>query len=485
MSHQSLLRRIARQAMSARGLSPDFSPQAARQAMLIAGPAAPTLPGSRDLRELLWASIDNDDSRDLDQLSVAQSLSSGDTRVLVAIADVDALVPRGCPIDDHASTNTTSVYTVAEVFPMLPLKLSTGLTSLAPDEDRVALVIEMTVAADGVLRDSDVYPALVRNRAKLAYSALGPWLAGRGPAPPSVAAIAGLEQQLRLQDRAAQALRSVRQTRGALSLESVETGAVFEHDMLVDLRPLPKNRAHELIEDFMIAANGVTARFLAGRGARSLRRVLPVPKKWGRIVGLASQLGETLPAIPSAAALSAFLARRRRADAASFVDLSLCVIKLLGRGEYALDLPGESGVGHFGLAVSDYTHSTAPNRRFPDLVTQRLLKSCLFGGGMAYAAEQLRALAEHCTLQEDNVAKVERRVAKSAAALLLSSQIGRRFDAIVTGAADKGTWVRIVSPAIEGRLLRGFTDMDVGDRLTVRLLRTDVERGFIDFERVR
>ena len=269
MSHPGLLRRIARQAMSARGLAPDFSPQAARQAMLIAGPAAPTLPGSRDLRELLWASIDNDDSRDLDQLSVAQSLPTGDIKVLVAIADVDALVPRGCPIDDHARTNTTSVYTVAEVFPMLPLKLSTGLTSLGPNEDRVAIVVEMTVAADGLLRDSAVYPAQVRNRAKLAYSALGAWLAGHGPAPPSVAALAGLEQQLRLQDRAAQALRSVRQTRGALSLESIETSAVFEHDMLVDLRPQTKNRAHELIEDFMIAANGATARFSA---AAALRR---------------------------------------------------------------------------------------------------------------------------------------------------------------------------------------------------------------------
>ncbi|MGO9426620.1 MAG: RNB domain-containing ribonuclease [Steroidobacteraceae bacterium] len=480
-----LLKSIARRAMQDRGLLPDFSAAAVTQARSVAAPATAAGPGIRDQRALPWASIDNDDSRDLDQLSVAEPSGNGAVRILVAIADVDAIVHRGSPIDDHARSNTTSVYTVPQIFPMLPEKLSTDLTSLAEGQDRLALIIDMTVGPDGALGASDIYRAQVRNQAKLAYHEVGAWLAGEGRAPARVAAVAGLDQQLRIQDRAAQALRAVRHAYGALTLETIEALPVFDGGVLSDLRPDPKNRAQELIEDFMIAANGVTARYLASRGAPSLRRVLRTPKKWSRIVALAAQLGETLPAEPSALALNAFLGRRRLADPARFADLSLCVIKLLGRGEYWLDMPGQPIEGHFGLAVNDYTHSTAPNRRFPDLLTQRLLKAALMGYRSEYSPDALRALAAHCTLQEDNAAKVERQVGKSAAALLLAPRIGQHFDGIVTGAAAKGTWVRISAPTAEGKVVKGFEGLDVGDLVRVKLVHTDVARGFIDFEHSR
>jgi VacB/RNase II family 3'-5' exoribonuclease len=480
-----LLGSIARRAMLDRGLLPDFSAAALKQAEAITGSAATSGLNARDLRALLWASIDNDDSRDLDQLSVAQPLGGGAVKILVAIADVDAVVHPGSPIDDHARNNTTSVYTVPRIFPMLPEKLSTDLTSLSEGQERLAVVVEMTVNPDGGLIASDVYRALVCNQAKLSYNGVGAWLEGRAPAPARLAAVAGLDRQLRIQDQVAQALSGVRRGQGALTLETIEALPVFHGQVLADLRPDEKNRAHELIEEFMIAANGVTARFLASKGAPSLRRVLRTPEKWNRIVALAQQVGESLPKEPSAPALSAFLTKRRQADPSRFADLSLSVIKLLGRGEYALDLPGQPIEGHFGLAVSDYAHSTAPNRRFPDLLTQRLLKAVLVGYAAEYSPNDLRSLAAHCTAQEDNAAKVERQVRKSAAALLLTPRIGQRFDGIVTGAADKGTWVRISSPTAEGRLIKGFEGLDVGDPCQVKLIHTDVSRGFIDFERVR
>jgi exoribonuclease-2 len=467
-----------------RGLLPEFSAAALDQARSITAPAA-AVPQIRDLRSLLWASIDNDESRDLDQLSVAEPLAEGAVKILVAIADVDALVHRGSPIDDHARSNTTSVYTVPQVFPMLPEKLSTDLTSLAQDADRLVIVIAMTVNSDGTLGAYELYRAVVRNRAKLAYNGVAAWLTGGAPAPARLAAVPGLDRQLRIQDEVAQTLRAVRQDRGALTLETIEARPVFDGETLSDLRPNVKNRAEELIEDFMIAANGVAARYLASQGVPSLRRVLRSPKNWSRIAALAADLGESLPPAPSALALNQFLTKRRRADPERFADLSLCVIKLLGRGEYVVDLPDDEAPGHFGLAVADYSHSTAPNRRFPDLLTQRLLKAALTGRACDYCADELRALAAHCTMQEDNAAKIERQVSKAAAALLLASRIGQHFDAIVTGAADKGTWVRISSPTVEGRVVHGFKGLQVGDRVQVKLLRTDVERGFIDFELLR
>jgi VacB/RNase II family 3'-5' exoribonuclease len=482
-SSRQILAGIARRAMRVRGLLPDFTPEARAQTAAIARAPVQPPPDLRDLRHLPWASIDNDDSRDLDQLSVAEPLEGGAVRILVAVADVDVVVKKGTPIDAHAQANTTSVYTAAEIFPMLPLELSTDLTSLGQDQDRAAIVVEMVILPDGAMRESDVHRAVVRNRAKLAYDGVAAWLDGGAPAPARVSAVPGMMEQLRIQDGVAQALRAVRHERGALSLATIEARAVFRGDEISDLRPDEKNRAKALIEDFMIAANGVVARTLEAKGFPTLRRVLRSPERWDRIVALAAGMGEHLPPRPDAPALEGFLTRRRQADLAGFPDLSLAVVKLLGAGEYVLDLPGEAAEGHFGLAVRDYTHSTAPNRRFPDLVTQRLLKAALAGEAVPYASPELVALASHCTAQEDNAAKVERQVRKSAAALLLAHRRGERFDAIVTGASPKGTWVRISSPAVEGKVVAGFEGLDVGDRVRVELIRTDVEQGFIDFKR--
>ncbi|MBK9606223.1 MAG: RNB domain-containing ribonuclease [Betaproteobacteria bacterium] len=479
------LRAIAHEAMLQRGLLPEFSAAVLAQAEGIAAPARGSGPGVRDLRHLPWASIDNDDSRDLDQLSVAQPLAGGAVQILVAIADVDALVAKDSPIDGHALTNTTSVYTAAQIFPMLPEKLSTDLTSLNESQVRLAVVIDMTVAADGTVTAGDIYRAAVYNHAKLAYNSVAAWLEGTGPAPEALTAVAGLDEQLRIQDRAAQAMRNMRETYGALRLETAEARPVFEDDVLVDMRPDPRNRAKDLIEDFMVAANGVSAKYLEKKGYPSLRRVLHTPKRWDRIVALAAELGARLPAKPSAPALDAFLDARRQADPEGYPDVSLAVVKLLGSGEYALELPGADTEGHFGLAVRDYTHSTAPNRRFPDLIAQRLLKAAIAGVPSPYANEELATLAAHCTTQEDNANKVERQVRKSAAALLMASRIGARFNGIVTGASEKGTWVRVTGPMAEGRVVRGFEGLDVGDHVRVELVRTDVARGFIDFARAR
>jgi exoribonuclease-2 len=469
--------------MTERGLLADFSTAAVAETDALHAAAPPLPPPARDMRDRLWASIDNDDSRDLDQLSVAEPLEGGAARVFVAIAEVDALVTRGSAIDDHARANTTSVYTAAQVFPMLPEKLSTDLTSLGEAADRRAIVIEGVVSAEGELRDYDVYLATVRNHAKLAYNGVAAWLDGTGPAPERVAGTQGVEDQLRLQDRIAAQLRKRRFEHGALTLETLEARAVFQGDALSDLVPDARNRAKDLIEDLMIAANVATARYLDGKGFPSLRRVLRSPERWAKIIALAASVGDALPADPSNAALEAFLVRRRDADPGRFADLSLSVVKLLGRGEYALERPGQRLSGHFGLALRDYTHSTAPNRRFPDLVTQRLLKAAMAGRRPPYSESDLDALAAHCTEQEDAAAKVERQVRKSAAALLLSSRIGGHFDAMVTGASAKGTYVRIAHPAAEGRVVKGFAGLEVGDHVRVELVHTDFERGYIDFAR--
>ncbi len=475
------LQMIARRAMLEHGLLPEFDASVLAELQAISGPAAAQIPTVRDLRGLLWASIDNDDSLDLDQLSVAEPLAGGQVKVLVAIADVDALVKKTAAIDAHARHNTTSVYTAAHVFPMLPERLSTDLTSLGEGQERLAIVIEMAIDADGAVAGSDVYRATVLNHAKLAYNSVAAWLAGGGPMPPRVGAVGGLAEQLRLQDRVAQALKTRRSHHGALTLQTIEPRAVFEGDVLADLQLREQNQAEALIEDLMIAANGVTIRYLEAKGVPAFRRVVHVPKRWDRIVELAAGLGAHLPAAPDAAALEAFLAKRQQADPLRFPDLSLSVIKLLGSGEYVVDVPGQQAEGHFGLAVSAYTHATAPNRRFPDLMTQRLLKAAMTGGPAPYGVDELRDLARHCTDQEDNAKKVERQVQKSAAALLLEGRVGDRFEGIVTGASEKGTWVRIVHPPVEGRVVRGFQGLDVGDRVSVELVDTNVERGFIDF----
>ena len=465
------------------GFEPDFPPAVVAETNAMTGPPRDPDPAVRDLRGRLWCSIDNDDSRDLDQLSVSEPLAGGATRILVAVADVDAAVKKGSAIDSHAATNTTSVYTPAGVFPMLPERLSTDLTSLNQDEERLAIVVDMTVGPDGATRTSEVYRAVVLNRAQLAYDGVAAWLDGTAPAPGRLQAVSGLDEQIRVQDRAAQAMKSTRHEHGALSLESGEARAVFADGVLTDLRPDEKNRAKELIEEFMVAANSCVVAFLEARKAPSLRRLLRTPERWDRIVSLAADVGESLPADPSAGALQEFLLRRRAADRARFPDLSLSVIKLLGSGEYAVQWPGQRVEGHFGLALRDYAHSTAPNRRFPDLVSQRLVRAALRGEPVPYGRDELEALARHCTEQEDDAAKIERRVRKSVAAALLSGRIGKRFDGIVTGASSKGTWVRVQHPTAEGKVVRGADGLDVGDRVAVKLVAADVERGFIDFAR--
>jgi VacB/RNase II family 3'-5' exoribonuclease len=467
--------------MTDRGLWPDFSRDALAELELLRQPAP--APALADLRSLPWVSIDNDDSRDLDQLSVAEELSQGAVRIRVSVADVDALVEDGSTIDAHARHNTTSVYTAAQVFPMLPEKLSTDLTSLNEGEDRAAMVVDMVIEQDGRLQASDVYRAAVHNHAKLAYDAVAAGLEGQTPMPGRAGDSAELARQLRVQDAVAQKLRRLRYERGALELETIEPKPLFDGDRLVGLRVEKKNRARELIEDFMIAANGVTARFLADRGVTALRRVVRSPERWQRIVKVAGEQGERLPPEPDGRALEEFLARRRRADPLRFPDLSLVIIKLMGSGEYVVEGPGKTPAGHFGLAVKDYAHSTAPNRRYPDLITQRLLKAALAGGKSPYPAADLEALAQHCTEMEDAADKVERQVRKSAAALLLEHRLGQRFDGVVTGVSEKGTWVRVFDPPVEGKLAQGWEGLEVGDRVRLKLISTDVERGFIDFVR--
>jgi exoribonuclease II len=479
-SQSDELKRLASDAMRAHGLAPDLPPAAVAQAEA-ATLATESGPEIRDLRGLLWSSIDNDDSLDLDQIEVAESVAGGQCKLRVGIADVDSVVKAGTAVDQHARINTTSVYTAAEIFPMLPERLSTNLTSLGQDQDRLCVVIEMTVEANGMLGASSIYRARVRNRAKLAYRSVAAWLQGTGPAPSRVGAVAGLEEQLRLQDSIAQALKRIRQSKGALEFDTAENRAVYQDGVLVDLQPDPKNRAQELIEEFMVAANGVTARFLQQHGRSSLRRVLRTPKRWDRIVQLAKDAGEKLPPAPDAIALNAFLTKRRQVDPSRFADLSLAVIKCLGSGEYIAEGPAQKPQGHFGLAVRDYTHSTAPNRRFPDLLSQRLVKAVLQNQPSPYSDTELPTLASHCTEQEANAKKVERQIEKSAAAMLLGTRIGSKFAGIVTGASDKGTWVRISGPAAEGRMVKNFQGLDVGNHVQVQLVHVDVARGFIDF----
>ncbi len=461
------------------GFVPDVPPEVMAEVGRAAEPNAAIGAGVQDLRELPWSSIDNDSSRDLDQLEVAEKLPDGTVRVRVAIADVDGTVARGSATDKFAFANCTSVYTGIVTYPMLPDRLSTDLTSLGQDDDRASVVIEFVVAADGSIKSHDVYMARVKNHAKLAYNNVGAWLEGNGTLPPS--ANQEIQDQLHLQDTVAQSLRAVRARNGALDLETVEAQSVVMPDNSVTIELVPKTRASQLIEDFMIAANVAMAEFLDAHNSPTIRRIVRSPERWSRIVDLAAKLGTTLPAQADSIALSAFLDSRRKADPDHFADLSLAVVKLMGPGEYAAHMPGQPDIGHFALAAHDYTHSTAPNRRFADLVTQRLLKAVLAGKPSPYSSDELTAIAARCTEREDAERKVERQVRKEAAAVSMSSRIGQSFNAIVTGANQKGTFVRVIAPPIEGMVTRGKNGLDVGDKVSVQLVSTDPRRGFIDF----
>lgn len=484
-AHQrSDLVRITIQAMTERGLLPEFSPRVQRELATITGPSTQTGPEIHDLSALLWCSIDNDDSLDLDQLTACEILPAGTVRLWVAIADVDALVPLDSAIDRHASTNTRTLYTSARIFPMLPERLSTDLSSLNEDADRLAIVTEMVFNTDASLAGFTLYRARVRNRAKLAYDAVSAWLEEQGDLPEAAQRVPGMQAQLRTQDRLAQQLRARRHEEGSLEFDSFEPRVVFDGERVADIRLQDHNRARQLIEEVMIVTNTCTARYLGAHGGASLRRVVRSPERWRRIMDVAKAYGDHLPAEPDSVALEVFLAKRRRADPLRFPDLSLVIVKLMGRGEYVLEAPGGAPVGHFGLAVSDYTHSTAPNRRYPDLITARLLKAAMAQQPAPYSNAELDALALHCTRQEDAVQKVERRMRKSEAALLLESRIGQRFDAIVTGNVANGVWVRLIAPPAEGKLISGTQGLKVGDKVRVKLVATSVEHGFIDFEHV-
>ncbi|HXN22163.1 MAG TPA: RNB domain-containing ribonuclease [Candidatus Dormibacteraeota bacterium] len=480
------LQAIAKQVMLENGFEPDFSPEVQRQLSELRAhpPQVAPVANVRDLRDLLWSSIDNDTSKDLDQIEVAERLSNGDIKVLVGIADVDAFVPKGSPIDRHAAKETTTIYAGVRNFPMLPEQLSTDTTSLLETDDKLSMVIEFVVGRDGTVASGSVYRAIVRNKAQLTYNSVGAWLDGKGAPPVKVAASSQLQLQLRLQDEVAQALRNTRYRHGALNIETIETQPVIVDGQIVDVVSPEKNRATELIEDFMIASNGVIAGMLDTKKVSSLRRVVKVPERWSRIVELAAKQGGRLPAEPDSKALNEFLIERKTVDPDHFSDLSLAVVKLMGPGEYVLQRPGEQGVGHFGLAVQNYTHSTAPNRRFADMVIQRLVKAALPNQPTPYSDGELAAIAGNCTLKEDAARKVEREMSKRIAAVAMSKRIGEVFDAIVTGVTPRGTFVRALNPHVEGLLAQGQPGADVGDRLRVKLIKTDIQRGYIDFARV-
>jgi exoribonuclease-2 len=474
----------AREEMIQDGFSPDFPPGTREEITNIRNrPVSSQSPETRDLRALLWSSIDNDSSRDLDQVEVAERVPNG-IRVLVGIADVDSAVATGLVIDQHAASQTTTVYTATRTFPMLPEELSADLTSLGENQDRAAVVIELVVGPDGSLATSSIFRAIVRNQAQLTYSRVGPWLEGTGAPDPKLAASAELQAQLRLQNEAAGLLREQRYRLGALQFDRVETQAIVSDGQVQDVVVSRKTRANDLIEDFMIAANAVMAQTLTRYGVSSIRRVVKAPERWPRIVELAARYGAKLPDQPDVVALSAFLQQRKKADEAHYPDLSLSVIKLLGPGQYVLLRPGDLNGGHFSLATHDYTHSTAPNRRFADLVTQRLIKAVLKEQPAPYSDDALAAIVRNCTLKEDAARKVERAMNKRAAAVAFESRVGESFDAIVTGVTPKGVFVRVATPPLEGRLLRGEMGVDVGDHLPVKLLNTDPQRGYIDFGRI-
>lgn len=437
----------------------------------------------RDMRDLLWSSIDNDTSRDLDQIEVADRVNGG-IRVRVGIADVSSSVLKGTPIDDHAKDQTQTIYTAVKNFPMLPNELSTDMTSLNENEDRAADVVEFVVDASGVVGQESIYRAVVRNKAQLAYSKVGPWLEGTAAPDEKVAASAELQAQLKLQNEAALALRAERVRQGALEFNRTEADPVVVDGHVQEIRNKTHNDATDLIEEFMIGANGVGARMLKAAKRSCIRRIVKTPERWDRIVELVGRHGTKLPSEPDSGALNTFLQAQRVSDSIHYPDLALAIIKLMGPGEYVLTPGNDSNPpGHFGLAAEDYTHSTAPNRRFPDLVTQRLVKAMLANQPAPYTDAELDEIAKQCNLQERAARKVERAMQKRVAAVALADRVGQTFHGVVTGAGDKGTWVRVFHPPVEGKVVQGERGLDVGDTVDVKLIHTDPVHAFIDFAR--
>jgi exoribonuclease-2 len=478
------LKTRARQAMLDAGFHPDFPADVLSEVKAFRQKATIADTSARDLRSLLWSSIDNDTSRDLDQVEYTERLTDGSTRLLIGIADVDTWVTKGSGLDRRAADESTSVYAGAATFPMLPTELSTDMSSLLDGQDRLSIIIEMRVLMSGEVIGHEVYPGWLRNCAKLAYSTVGDWLEGRGPVPTPVAAVPGMEQQIRFQLELSQKLRALRRKNGALTFGAIEATPVFDNGQIKDMKIRQHSVAEDIIESFMVAANVAMAQYLRNKRALAIRRVVRTPKHWDGIQAIAAKFGVHVPATPDPRALSDFLAQRQSADPLHFPELSLSVVKLLGPGEYLVETPGLEHEGHFGLAVQDYTHSTAPNRRYADLVTQRLLKSASLSASGPYTEPELAAIATHCTDRENAARKVERLMRKVAAATLLVSRIGESFDGVITGASDKGTYVRLLGFPAEGRIIRGAQGAQVGDKLKVRLVSVDVDKGFIDFEKI-
>jgi len=475
------LRAIAWHAMEKYGFEPRFPDPVIEEVNALAEDLPAEGHSVQDLTMLLWSSIDNYDSLDLDQLEYCERKNHGEILVRIAIADVDSRIHKGSPTDRHAAHNGTSVYLGIVTFPMLPDRLSKGITSLLPGKDRKAIVIEYSVYPDGSFRPGGIYRALVSNKAKLVYEEVGSWLEGTGPVPESVGNVSGLREQILLQHETAQRLRHHRAQQGALDLETIEAEPVVEHGEVRDLVLQKKNPARNLIEEFMVAANGTMVAVLDNHGIPIIQRIVRVPKNWDGIVAAAAERGSHLPKKPDVKALAAFLLKEKERDPDRFPDLSLTIVKLMGAGEYAMLEPGAEPYGHFALAVTDYTHGTAPNRRYVDVIIQRLLKSYLDRSDSPYSSRELVSRAEWLTEREKGSKKAERFMRKAAAAVLLENRIGETFDAFVTGAAQKGTYVRLIAPPAEGRVVEGYEGLRVGQRIAVRLLRTDPYNGYIDF----
>lgn len=478
---------IAHQTMVERNMLPEFEGAVQKELATINQPAAcPSNSPTKDLRHLAWVSIDNDDSLDLDQLTYAEKLPKNTYKIYVAVADVDALVKKKSAIDQHAAHNTTSVYTPGKVFPMLPDKLSTNLTSLNPQQERQAIIIEMVISSEGSVTQYDIYSACVRNQAKLAYDSIADWLDQKGTIPAELAKLPHGDSQIILQDHIAGLIKNYRHKQGALTFKTIEMQPVLKEGKIIALQEVVDNRAHQIIENFMISANTSATKFLESHKIPTLRRVVRTPKNWNGIIALAETYHTHLPNKPDSKALEVFLRERQVASPVTFPDLSLAIIKLLGRGEYVAATPGATPIGHFDLALQDYAHTTAPNRRFPDLIMQRLLKGVLFkANSSAYSIAELSQLATYCTEKEDDATKIERKMKKVAAAILLSSQIGSQFEGIITGINENGTWVRLFHPPVEGKLIRGFTGLLVGTKVLVELTFVDINNGFIDFKLIK